>query len=167
MKFTIIYNMEIRVICIGKIKSKEMKLLVDNYANKINHFNKLSIIELNEVTFKQESNENSIKAMQEEAKQILPYLNNSFNIALCIEAKQLSSEELASKLDHVFTNNTNYKAINFIIGGSYGIDTQIKEQVDLQLSFSKMTFPHQLMRVILLEQIYRAFCINKHISYHK
>ncbi len=159
--------MEIRIICVGKVKLQEMKQLIANYEEKISHFNKISIVELNESTFKQESTENINKAMKDEANLIEPYLASSFNIALCIEGTQLSSEGLAQKIGQVFTNNTSCKAINFIIGGSYGIHQSIKDQVDYKLSFSKMTFPHQLMRVILLEQIYRAFCINKNISYHK
>ncbi len=159
--------MEIRIICVGKIKSQELKTLIENYQQKIAHFNKISIIELNESTFKQESSENINKAIKDEASLIQPYLASSYNIALCIEGTQISSQGLAQKLEQVFTNHTSAKAINFIIGGSYGIHQSIKDQVDYKLSFSQMTFPHQLMRVILLEQIYRAFCINKNINYHK
>lgn len=159
--------MEIRIICIGKVKSQEMKNLIENYQQKISHFNKISVIELNESTFTKESTENINKAMKDEASYIEPYLAGAYNIALCIEGQMISSEELAQKLDHVFTNQTSCKALNFIIGGSYGIHDSIKQQVQYKLSFSKMTFPHQLMRVILLEQIYRAFSINKNISYHK
>ncbi len=159
--------MEIRIICVGKIKTNEIKSLIENYEQKISHFNKIKIIELNESTFKQETQENINKAMLEEASLMQPFLNGSYNIALCIEGQEITSVELAQKIEHVFTNNTSVKALNFIIGGSYGIHDSIKKQAHYKLSFSKMTFPHQLMRVILLEQIYRAFTINKNISYHK
>ena len=157
--------MEIRVICIGKIKDKELKVLINDYLSKINHHCNTSIIELKEITYAKE-NDNINKILSDEAKSIQQYLNNSYNIVLAIEGNNLSSIELSNVIDKII-NFSSYKNINFIIGSSHGLDCCIKQQANLLLSFSKMTFPHQLMRLILLEQIYRSFNIIKNTNYHK
>ncbi len=158
--------MEVRIICIGKIKDKELKALINNYLSKINFYNKCSVIELKEITFSNESDTNIKKILGEEAKIIQPYLENAFNIVLAIEGKNIDSIELSDVIEKTI-NFSHYKFINFIIGSSHGLDHSIKKSSNLLLSFSKMTFPHQLMRLILLEQIYRTFCIIKNTNYHK
>ncbi len=127
---------------------------------------KFKIIELPEITFKDESPELIHKTLQQEATSIMPYLKNAYNIVLAIEGKQISSEELSQKCNEIFACSS-CKYLNFIIGSSHGLDDSIKQQADYLLSFSKMTFPHQLMRLILTEQIYRALSIIKHTKYHK
>ena len=158
--------MEIRVICIGKIKEPALTTLITKYSKKIEPFMKFKIIELPEVTFSSESEELIKKTLTTEAQYIEPYLKQSYNVVLAIEGKNISSEELSQKCHDVFTN-ASVKYMNFIIGSSHGLDQRIKDMADLSLSFSKMTFPHQLMRLILVEQIYRALSIIKNTKYHK
>ena len=123
-------------------------------------YTKLEIIELNDITTNQiEENK------KREAINIQKYINErDYIITLEIEGHQLSSEELAQKIDSIYQTNS---TITFIIGGSYGLDDSIKKQSNYSLSFSKLTFPHQLFRIILLEQIYRSYKILHHESYHK
>ena len=103
--------------------------------------------------------------IQKESSKIKKYIKEKdYNISLAIEGEMLSSVDFSKKIDNIFNN---YSDINFIIGGSYGLDESLKNMCDLKLSFSKMTYPHQLFRVILLEQIYRAFKIINNESYHK
>lgn len=159
--------MEIRIICIGKIKEKELSTLINNYVKKISVFSKITIVELEEKTFSKETSDTIKKSLKLESELIKPYLDNSYNIGLCVEAQLICSETLSKKMEHIFTNNSSSKYLNFIIGSSHGIDTSIKKLCDLKISLSEMTFPHQLARLIILEQIYRAFTIIKNISYHK
>lgn len=159
--------MEIRIICIGKIKDKNLDDLINSYIKKIQAFNKIKIIELNEVTFQKETQDTINKSLKQEADLIKPYLKDSFNIGLCIEAQSICSQVLASKIQTIFSQSNAYKNLNFIIGSSHGLDKSIKNMCDLKISLSEMTFPHQLTRLIILEQIYRCFCIINNISYHK
>lgn len=157
--------MQIRVICLGKIKEQNLVNLINKYQEKINHFINFEIIELNEITFRNESIEMTKKILEQEALLIEKFLDKSFNICLCIEAKTVNSETFSELINDQLSKN--WRNINFIIGSSYGIDQSIKQKCHWQLSFSKMTFPHQLMRLILCEQIYRAFTIINHQKYHK
>lgn len=159
--------MKINIISFGKVKNKDLINLINDYLKKISFFIKIKEIELEEITFKKESDSNKSKALELEAKEISKYIPNAFNIALCIEGEQIDSIKFAKKIDSIFLNNSNFKNINFIIGSSYGISEEVKKICDLKISFSLLTFPHQLMRLILLEQIYRSFTINKNINYHK
>ena len=144
----------IKIICLGKLKEKYLVDLVSDYANRINKYHKLELIELKDE-----------EDLEREANNILKYIGkNDYVITLEIEGKQLTSEEFSKKIEDIQMINSN---ITFIIGGSYGIDHTIKEKANYHISFSKMTFPHQLFRVLLLEQIYRAFKIMNHESYHK
>ena len=150
----------IRIICVGKIKEKYLRDAIDEYSKRLSKYTKLEIIEV-----KDESKYSDLDIMKKEAINIDKYINDKdYNIVLAIEGEELSSLSFAKKLDNVFIN---YSNINFIIGGSLGIDDSIKEKANLKLSFSRMTYPHQLFRVILLEQIYRAFKIINNESYHK
>ena len=143
----------IKIVCVGKIKEKYLQEAIADYMKRLTKYHKVSIIELDD------SN------IEDESIKILKYIDNKdYIITLDIEGNMLSSLELANKIDKQFVINSN---ITFIIGGSYGLDKKIKERSDYSLSFSKLTFPHQLFRVILLEQIYRSFKILNNETYHK
>lgn len=150
----------IKIICVGKIKEKFYKEALEEYQKRLSKYTKIKIIEVEDINL---NNEELIK--QKEKELILKYIEKKdFIITLEIEGKELSSTELSKKIEELETLNPN---ITFIIGGSYGLDDEIKKQSNLKLSFSKLTFPHQLFRVILLEQIYRAYKIKNNESYHK
>lgn len=150
----------IKIITIGSIKEKYLKDGINEYLKRLKKYTEIEIIEL-----KDEGLVEKDKAIKLEGQKIERYLNNKdYIITLEIEGKELTSLEFASKLDNIFIAHSN---ITFIIGGSYGLSDQIKEKSNFHLSFSKMTFPHQLFRLILLEQIYRSFKINNNESYHK
>lgn len=143
----------IKIICAGKIKEKYLRDAIEDYRERISKYHKISIIEV------EDSN------MIEEASKILKHVDNrDYVITLEIEGNSIDSKEFACKLDKIFITNSN---ICFIIGGSDGLSSDVKKRSDYALSFSLMTFPHQLFRVILLEQIYRAFKINNNETYHK
>lgn len=143
----------IKIICIGKLKESYLKNALLDYTKRISKYHKIEILEL------PDSN------MIEEEKLILAHLpSKSYIITLEIEGKMLNSKEFSQKIDNVFLTNGN---ITFIIGGSEGLSDHIKNISNYALSFSKMTFPHGLFRIILLEQIYRAFKILNHETYHK
>ena len=143
----------IKIIAVGKIKENYLKEEINDYQKRINKYHKLEIIEIED--------DNIIN----EKDRILKHINKKdFLIALDIQGTELTSIELSKKLNNIFINNSN---ITFIIGGSNGIHDSIKNIVNYKLSFSKMTFPHQLFRLILLEQIYRSFKILNNETYHK
>lgn len=143
----------IKIISIGKIKEKNLKDGIEDYLKRITKYHKINLIELPDSNIDSEGNE------------IIKYLNNKdYIISLAIEGTNLSSEELSKKIDNIFITNPN---ITFIIGGSNGIREDIKKRSNYLLSFSKMTFPHGLFRLILLEQIYRSFKILNNETYHK
>ena len=150
----------IKIICVGKIKESFFREAIQEYQKRLSKYTKLEIIELPDYT-----NGNAQENKKKEAlliqKQIGP---KDYVITLEIEGRTFSSEQIAEKIDDLFQN---YSTITFVIGGSYGLDASIKEKSDLSLSFSKMTFPHQLFRILLLEQIYRSYKIIHHESYHK
>lgn len=155
--------MNINIICIGKIKEKYILDGIQEFTKRMQAFGKLKIFEL-----KEDGNDtNRSISIEKEAKSILETLekNKGFKILLDIQGKTLSSEEMALQIEKIALNGNN--TINFIIGGSYGVSEDVRKSVDLRLSFSKMTFPHQLMRLILIEQIYRWFSIIKNTKYHK
>ena len=143
----------IKIICIGKLKEQYLKEGINDYYNRINKYHKIEIIEL------PDSN------IDKEKELILKNINTKdYIITLDIEGNNLSSKELADKLDKTFITNSN---ITFIIGGSDGLHPEIKKLSNYSLSFSKLTYPHGLFRLILLEQIYRSFKILNNESYHK
>lgn len=143
----------INIICIGKIKENYLKEGINDYQKRISKYHKINIIELPDNDIINEGNE------------IIKHLNRKdYIIALDINGNELSSVELADKLDKTFIINSN---ITFIIGGSNGIRDDIKELANYRLSFSKLTYPHGLFRLILLEQIYRSFKILNNETYHK
>lgn len=144
----------IKIICIGKLKENYLKEAIQDYQQRINKYHKLEIIELPDSNITEEKN------------LILKKISNKdYIITTEIEGQTISSSiELAKKIDKTFTTNSN---ITFIIGGSNGLHEEIKHLSNYNLSFSKLTFPHGLFRLILLEQIYRCFKIINNESYHK
>ena len=150
----------IKIVCVGQIKEKYLKDAITEYQKRISKYTKLNIIEVKDYDY-----DDINKVLQEEKEQIEKHIDSKdYLITLEIEGKQITSEELAKTLDNTLTINSN---ITFVIGGSYGIDQSIKNKANFHLSFSSLTFPHQLFRVLLLEQIYRAYKINNNESYHK
>ncbi len=158
--------MELRIIAIGKIKDHPLSEMIDKYLKKINYWIKTHIIELPEVTFSNENSEYINKALWEEGQHLLNYFHDSYNIVLAIEGKTYDSLALSKIIDKLLTNSS-YKYINFIIGSSHGIHPVVKEQAQALISFSALTFPHQLMRLLVCEQVYRALTIIKNTKYHK
>lgn len=159
--------MKITVISVGKIKEKFFCEAVKEYTKRLSKF--CTLIE--EIIQDERADDNySDKEIEQvkylEGQKILKKVkDSSFVITLCIDGKQLSSVELADKINELGINGNS--DITFIIGGSNGLSDEVIKRADMKLSFSKMTFPHQLFKVILLEQIYRAFKINANESYHK
>ena len=147
----------IKIICVGKIKEEFYREAIKEYVKRLSKYTKLDIIELND--------ENNGDILKKESESILKNINDKdYVITLEIDGKELSSIELSKKIEETLIINSN---IVFVIGGSLGLDNSIKERSNYKLSFSKLTFPHQLFRVILLEQIYRSFKIINNESYHK
>lgn len=160
--------LKINVICIGKIKEKYFTDAVNEYAKRLGAFCKFQIIELGEERIRSNTpNSAQInEVLNAEGKRILQKISPSdYAAVMCVEGRQLSSEELSQTLDSVALSGKS--TVDFIIGGSYGLSDEVKRRADLCLSMSKMTFPHQLARVILSEQIYRAFEISSGGKYHK
>ena len=150
----------IKIICVGKIKEKFFKEALLEYEKRLNKYTKLAIIEVED-----EENSNKNIVLQKEKEKILKHIDDKdFVITTEIEGESFSSLAFASNLDKILSNNKN---VTFIIGGSYGLAEEIKQRSNLALSFSKFTFPHQLFRIILLEQIYRAYKIINGETYHK
>lgn len=150
----------IKIICVGKIKEKFFKEAIEEYTKRLSKYTKLQIIEVEDVNL---PNESLIK--QKEKELIEKNINEKdYVITLEIEGNELNSIELSKRIQELEQTNPN---ITFIIGGSYGLDEKLKQRSNYKLSFSKLTFPHQLFRVILLEQIYRAYKIKNNESYHK
>lgn len=150
----------IKILCVGKIKEKFFKDSIEEYLKRLNKYTKIEIIEVNDVDLN-----NKELTLEKEKNNMIKYINDKdYIITLEIEGKQISSVEFSNLIDKTLINNSN---ITFIIGGSYGIHEDIKNKSNFKLSFSKMTFPHQLFRVNLLEQIYRVFKINNNEAYHK
>ena len=145
----------------GKIKNKNIDAAIKDYEKRMTKFSKLNIIELKDET--NQINEDLVK--KKEAIKIMDKLDkSSYIITLEVDKEQFTSEQLAEKLEKI---TTTHSKISFIIGGSYGIDEEIKNISSLSLSFSKLTFPHQLFRLIFLEQLYRSCNILNNTPYHK
>lgn len=161
--------MKINLIVIGTIKDKSTQSIVNDYIKKISKFIKIEIINLKEEKIIDESNLSIIKlSLEKEAISLNKFFESSsnYNIVLDINGIQYNSIEFSKVISNII-DNPSYKNLNFIIGSSHGLDNSVKQKANLLLSFSKMTFPHQLFQVIFLEQIYRSFTILKNIKYHK
>lgn len=156
----------IKFITVGTLKEKYLSDAVAEYEKRLSGFCKVESINLKEAKLPQEPSQSEIKkALEEEGKVILSHMSErAYKIALCVEGKQFSSEELAEKLERAFSLSNE---ICFVIGSSHGLCDAVKSAADLRLSVSKLTFPHQLMRVILLESVYRCMNIIKGTKYHK
>lgn len=159
--------MKIKIICVGKIKENFYKEAITEYAKRLSKFTSFSVIEVSdEKTDEKASLKENELVLSKEGKRILEQIgNDDYVISLCIEGKPLSSVDFSKKISEVMLNG--YSNIAFLIGGSLGLSDEVKKRSDFKLSFSEMTFPHQLMRVILTEQIYRAFKIINNEPYHK
>ncbi len=156
----------INIIALGRMSEKFYADAMREYEKRLSAYCKINIIELPEARLSDEGSPAAVRAaLSAEARQIEKHMTKGYTVAMCVEGRELSSEELAARLSDLMTGGTS--RINFIIGSSHGLDEEIKKKSDLRLSISKMTLPHQLCRVVLLEQIYRAFKINAHESYHK
>ncbi len=150
----------IKIICVGKIKENYLKEAIKEYEKRLSKYTKLQIIECPDY-----SNLEISVILEREKEEILKYVQErDYVITLDIEGCELDSLSLAKKIEQSFLNSS---TITFIIGGSYGLHLDVKNRANYSLSFSKLTFPHQLFRVILLEQVYRSFKIMNHDSYHK
>ena len=159
--------LKIDLITVGKLKEDYLRRACEEYTKRLGSYCKLQIFELPEYKVPQNPSDAHIaNCIQQEGQSILAKIPpQSYVVAMCIEGKMLSSEDLAETFTQV--QNRGMSQLSFIIGGSWGLDGAVKARADLKLSMSRMTFPHQLARVMLLEQIYRACAINNHTKYHK
>lgn len=163
--------MKITILCVGKIKEKFYRDAIAEYEKRLSRYCKLEIIEVaDEKTPEGASETVELQIKEKEANRMLARMEKyqregAFVCALAIDGRQLDSVELSEKIDRLGTSGTSH--IIFLIGGSLGMADSLLERADMKLSFSKMTFPHQLMRVILTEQIYRCFRIINGEPYHK
>ena len=154
---------KINLICIGDIKEKYLTDAINEYSKRISRFANLKITELKEQVSKTNNNQDILNALKKDATEIEKHIKG-YPVCLDIQGDMISSEQFAKKIEKTSLTNSE---ITFIIGASNGIHQDIKDLCKEKISFSKMTFPHQLMRVIFLEQLYRAFTILNNISYHK
>ncbi len=159
--------MNIDILCVGRLKEKYLKDAVAEYSKRLSRYCTLNIMETPDEKVSEDQGEAlDEKARNAEGERLLKHIrDDAYLITLEIEGRSLSSTELASALYE--TGLKGISRIQFIIGGSIGLSPEIIKRADMHLSFSRMTFPHQLMRVILLEQIYRSFKINNNEPYHK
>lgn len=159
--------LKIDVIAIGKLKEDYLRKACDEYIKRLGAFCRISVIELPESRMPQNPSQAEIEdCIEKEGEFILSKIPpQSHVIAMCIEGELLSSPQLAQKIDRAASAGASH--ISFIIGGSWGLSPQVKKAAALRLSMSPMTFPHQLARVMVLEQLYRAMSINNHTKYHK
>ena len=159
--------MNISIIGVGKVKENFMVKAIDEYTKRLSRYCKLNIIEVPDEKAPENLSEKEMEQVKgAEGENILKHVKEGmYVIALDIQGKMLSSEELADRMEKLGLQGNS--SIAFIIGGSLGLSNDVRKRADFRLSFSPMTFPHQLMRVILLEQIYRGFRIMKNEPYHK
>lgn len=145
-----------KIICVGKIKEKFFRDAIEEYVKRISKYTKLEIVEI--------PDESDFNLKKERNKILSKIKDSDYVITLEIEGNSLDSLKFARKIDNNFNSNKN---LTFVIGSSYGLDDLVKQRSNYRLSFSKFTFPHQMFRVMLLEQIYRAYKINNNENYHK
>ena len=158
--------MKVTLICVGKVKEKFYRDAIKEYEKRLGAYIKLNTIEISDEKVKVENDSEIALVMEKEGNNILSKIkDNQYVITLEILGKNLSSEEFASKIDNLMLIGKS--DVVLVIGGSYGLSDSVKKRSDFALSFSRMTFPHQMMRVVLLEQVYRAYRIITGASYHK
>ena len=158
--------MTVNIICVGKIKESYFSEAAAEFEKRLSRFCNINIIQIPDKSIPENPSEaQCAEVLLKEGEQILKKVGKSdFVVAMCIEGKQLSSEQLAEKLRLIQMQSS---TIDFIIGGSLGLSEEIKRRADFKLSMSSMTFPHRIARIMLEEQIYRAFKINANETYHK
>ena len=158
--------LNINIVCIGKIKEKYLRDAIDEYTKRLSRYCKLTFLELPDEKIPDKINDNLANEIKsKECTNIINHLKkDSYLIALDLNGKEFTSEEFSKKLDNLSMENSHF---TFIIGGSLGLTKELLDMCDLKICFSKMTFPHQLIRVFLLEQIFRAFKIQKGETYHR
>lgn len=158
---------KIDIICVGSLKERFLKEGCEEYLKRLKSYAKVNVVELNEYKCSQNPSENEIlQVIQKEGERIIAKIpKNSYVIPMCIEGQMLSSEEFSKKIENIAVDGN--CQITFIIGGSFGLSKDVKNLGNFKMSFGKLTLPHQLMRVVLLEQIYRAFSIANNSKYHK
>ena len=158
--------LSINIICVGKIKENYLKDAISEYSKRLSKYCNLNIIELpDEKLPNQLSQKNIDEVKNTEGNKILAHIKkDSYSICLDLKGKQFSSEEFSAKIDSIALNFNS--SINFIIGGTLGLSKDVFENANEKICFSKMTFPHQLIRVFLLEQLFRAFKISNNETYH-
>lgn len=155
---------KIKIVAVGKVKEKYFSEGISEYSKRLSRFCDFGIIEVAEENYSK-TDEGTISVIKiKEGERIIKNLSG-YVVALTPSGKKFSSEALAAKIDELAASGKS--EITFVIGGSYGIADEVLKKADLKLSFSDMTFPHTLFRLMLTEQIYRAFCINSGIAYHK
>lgn len=158
---------KVTVIAVGKLKEKYLHDACEEYLKRLGTYSKVNVVEVNEERCSDNPSESEIENVkQKEGQRIIAKIpKGSFVVPMCIEGTQFSSEDFANKIEA--TAVAGNSDITFIIGGSFGLSDEVKSLGKLKLSFGKLTLPHQLMRVVLLEQIYRAFSILNNSKYHK
>lgn len=156
----------VKFITLGTLKESYLREAAAEYEKRLGAFCKIQIVQLKEEKLPDDPSAGEIeKALEKEAQKIIAEIPpRAYRIAMCVEGKQMSSEELADKLSEI---SERYGDVCFIIGSSHGLANSVKNSCDMKLSVSKLTFPHQLMRVLLLEAVYRGFNIMKGTKYHK
>lgn len=156
----------INIICVGKLKEQYLKEAVGEYSKRLSKYCNLNIIEIQDEKLPDKISEKNIEEIKDkEGNKILSNIKkDSYTIALDLNGKQYKSEEFSEKIENIKTNG--YGTINFIIGGTLGISEKVLKMSNELVCFSKMTFPHQLIRVFLLEQLFRAFKISNNETYH-
>ena len=159
--------LNITLICLGRLKEKYLRDASDEYIKRLSAFCKMNVIELTPEKLSDNPSQKEIEnALDSEAKKISEKIpKGAFICSLCIEGKQLSSEELSREIENIGVSGMSN--LVFIIGSSFGLSDEIKRISDFRFSMSKMTFPHKLARIMLTEQIYRAFSISNNGKYHK
>jgi 23S rRNA (pseudouridine1915-N3)-methyltransferase len=158
--------LKVKLITVGNLKEEYLREAAAEYEKRLGAFCRFELVQLKEERLSEQPSAGEIRtALEREAQKISEQVSSSaYLIALCVEGKHLSSEELAEKIEAISMDKSE---ICLVIGSSYGLSDSVKQRADMRLSVSKLTFPHQLMRVILLEAIYRAFNIQRGTKYHK
>lgn len=158
---------KVTVIAVGKLKEKYLRDACEEYLKRLSSFSKVSIVEVSEERCSENPSTKEIESVKEqEGKRIISKIPKSaYVIPMCIEGIQMSSEDFSKRLENLAVDG--FGEVAFIIGGSFGLSDEVKSLGKLKLSFGKLTLPHQLMRVVLLEQVYRGFSISLNTKYHK
>ncbi len=156
----------VNVVCVGKLKESYLRDGCNEYIKRLSAFSKVNVVEVAEERCSDNPSQNEIKnVIEKEGNRIISKIpKGGIVIPMCIEGKEYSSPEFSSELEKI---SMNYSSVTFVIGGSFGLSDEVKSLGKIKLSFGKMTLPHQLARMILLEQVYRAFSISNNSKYHK